>query len=112
MIKRRNMLGICLLLIVTLGIYGIYWYYQTSRELIEATGEKANPAIWTLLLFVPLIHVLSFWFYSQAFGRFSRQGTPAWLVFILFVLLPIVAWIPVQLELNARAETGTPALAA
>jgi cytochrome bd-type quinol oxidase subunit 2 len=110
MIKRRNLLAMVLLMIVTLGIYGVYWYYQTSKELIEATGEKANPVLWTLLLFIPPIHVLSFWFYSQAFGRFSRQGTPAWLIFLLFVFLPFLAWIPVQIELNEAAD-AKPAVA-
>jgi magnesium-transporting ATPase (P-type) len=104
MIKRRNLLLMVLLMLVTLGIYGIYWYYQTSEELIRATGDKSsNPLIWTLLLFIPPIHVLSFWFYAQAFGRFSNEKTPTWLIFLLFAFLPFIAWIPVQLELNEAA---------
>jgi magnesium-transporting ATPase (P-type) len=105
MIKRRNLLLMILWTVLTLGLYGIYWYYETSDEIIRASGEKANPLVWTLLLFVPVIHVLSFWFYSQAFGRLTHEKTPSWLIFLLFVFLPIVAWIPVQIELNAIADT-------
>jgi magnesium-transporting ATPase (P-type) len=103
MIKHRNLLLMVLWSVLTFGLYGIYWYYQTSDEIIRASNEKASPLVWTLLLFVPLIHVLSFWFYSQAFGRLTHEKNPSWLIFLLFVFLPIVAWIPVQLELNELA---------
>jgi hypothetical protein len=110
MIKRRNLLLMVLWSVLTLGIYGIYWYYQTSEEIIRTSGDKGSPVVWTLLLFIPPIHVLSFWFYSQAFGRLTHEKNPSWLIFLLLVFLPIVAWIPIQLDLNELADTPpTPA---
>jgi magnesium-transporting ATPase (P-type) len=108
MIKRRNLWLMVLWTILTFGIYGIYWYYQTSDEIIRASGEKANPLLWTLLLFIPPIHVLSFWFYSQALGRLTHEKNPPWLIFLLFVFLPFLAWIPVQLDLNELAGAPAP----
>ena len=35
MIKRRNMGMQVILMIITLGIYGIYWFYVTSKEMVE-----------------------------------------------------------------------------
>ena len=35
MIKRRNMVVQVLLFIITFGIYGVYWFYVTSKEMVE-----------------------------------------------------------------------------
>ncbi|MBQ10934.1 MAG: hypothetical protein CMJ45_05230 [Planctomyces sp.] len=53
MIKRRNMLVQILLFIVTLGIYGIYWFYATSKEMVEYKKLDGSPILWTILLFIP-----------------------------------------------------------
>ena len=40
-IKRRNMVVQVILLIVTLGIYAIYWFHVTLNELYQANGNQA-----------------------------------------------------------------------
>ncbi len=57
-VKYRNM-GIQILLIVaTLGIYGIYWFYQSATELkFVAKDAEASPTLWTILLFVPFANI-------------------------------------------------------
>ena len=42
-IKYRNMLVQVILSIITLGIYGIYWYYVTFNELWVANGKDEDP---------------------------------------------------------------------
>ena len=44
-IKYRNMLMQVLLFIVTLGIYAIYWYYVTSKELHVANGKNEGAGL-------------------------------------------------------------------
>ena len=43
MIKRRNMAMQVLLMIVTLGIYGIYWFYVTSNRLRKNSAVYPGP---------------------------------------------------------------------
>ena len=35
MIQERNLVKQVVLFIITLGIYGVYWFYVTSKEMIE-----------------------------------------------------------------------------
>ena len=57
MIKRRNMAMQVLLMIVTLGIYSIYWFYVTSKEMVEYKHLNGSAALWTLLSLIPLANL-------------------------------------------------------
>ena len=54
MIKQRNMGMQVLLMIITLGIYGIYWLYVTSNEMVEYKRLDGSPGLWTALSLIPL----------------------------------------------------------
>ena len=49
MIKRRNMWMQVLLMVITLGIYAIYWFYVTSKEMIEYKNLDGSASLWTVL---------------------------------------------------------------
>ena len=49
MIKQRNMVMQVILMIITLGIYGIYWFYVTSKEMVEYKRLDGSPGLWTVL---------------------------------------------------------------
>lgn len=53
--KKRNLLAVFALSVVTFGIYDIYWLVQTKKELNAKTRVHV-PTIW--LLFAPLILVV------------------------------------------------------
>ena len=55
MIKRRNMGMQVLLMIITLGIYGIYWFYVTSKEMVEYKRLDGSPGLWTVLSLIPFV---------------------------------------------------------
>ena len=46
-IKYRNMLMQVVLVIVTLGLYAIYWYYVTLKEMKIANGKDEGVGLWT-----------------------------------------------------------------
>ena len=50
--KRRHLGKIFLLTIVTLGIYNIYWFVMTRREMLSQ-GAPHIPSVW--ILFAPLL---------------------------------------------------------
>ena len=113
-IKYRTMFLQVLLVIATLGIYTIYWFYQTAVELKEVTGDKdASPTLWTILLFIPFGSFYSHYKYSELFERASADKLNKWILFVLWYFCPIVVWIVVQLDLNRKAgkPVATPVLA-
>jgi len=87
-IKRRNMWKQVLLMIVTVGIYGIYWFYSTSKEMVEYKGLGGRPGLWTVLLFVPYISVYASWKHSKAVEALTDGQYRALLIVILMDILP------------------------
>ena len=105
-IKFRNLPMQIVLVLVTLGIYVIYWYYVTLKELHIANGNDQGVAMWTLLGFLPIASYFSNWHYSCEFDGFSAQKYPTLLLFLAFIAFPPVVWFVVQTELNAAASGG------
>lgn len=113
-VKYRNMLVQILLMIVTFGLYTIYWFYQTSVEMKTlAKDEKANPALWTVLLFLPPFAIYSHYKYGELFEKVSEEKLNKWILFILWFVFAPAVWFIVQTDLNKKAGLpgGAPASA-
>ncbi len=111
MVKYRNMWAQVGLVIITLGIYTIYWYYQTAVELKGlAKDEQANPALWTILLFIPFGAIYSHYKYGGLYELVSPDHFNRWLLFVLWIVFSPAVWFIVQTELNRRATYGQPAV--
>mgnify|MGYP001397975550 CR=1 FL=1 len=109
MIKRRNVFIVPVLLVVTLGLYGLVWLYSTADELIRYNKQRDNPFLWLILALIPPLNVVAIWFHSQAVAQMSAsetgKGINGILLFVLwFIPIPfLVAMILSQMELNKRA---------
>jgi Domain of unknown function (DUF4234) len=115
--KIRHPVGVAVLTLITLGIYGLYWWYQVNREMVDlgkarnAEGLGDNPTT-SLLAFFPggLIIVpalISLYNGTQRMKRaqeLTTGTTPSlngWIIVILVVLgLTLVAYGYMQAELN------------
>lgn len=106
MIKRRNLVVQVLLMIITLGIYGIYWFYVTSREMIEYRNLNGSAGLWTVLFLFPLVDLYSFYKQGEAVEALTEGGINRWIVFILWLVFSPAAWFITQTELNSRASEG------
>ena len=113
--KIRNPIAVPLLILVTLGIYGIFWYYFINRELADLgrakgtdeLGDSPGTSVLAVtlgaLIIVPAI--ISIWNTCkrvQAAQRLAGRPEPmsAGLAFVLLLLLsPVGDWF-VQNELN------------
>ena len=104
MIKRRNLWMQALLIIVTLGIYLIYWYYSTSKEMLQSLGQQGSPGLWTFLLFIPFANLVSFWKQGGLVEGITKERYPQWLIFVLWIFASIVVWLITQIELNKLAD--------
>lgn len=103
-VKKRNMAAQVFLMIITLGIYAIYWYYQTATELKGlANDQAASPGLWTFLLFIPLANIFSIYKYSELYEKVASDKMNKWLVFVIYLVFSPAVWFIVQTELNKRA---------
>jgi hypothetical protein len=104
MVKRRDMWAQVGLVIITFGIYTIYWFYQTAEELkFLAKDPDANPVLWTVLLFVPFGALYSHYKYGELYERVSPDQFNRWLLFVLWLVFSPAVWFIAQTELNRRA---------
>lgn len=105
--KKRNLLLQVLWMILTCGLYAIYWFYQTSTEMKVLTqDEQASPALWTVLLFIPFLGFYSLYQYAKLYEKYSRDQFNPWLLFILWLVFSPGTWFIVQTELNQRSTAA------
>jgi drug/metabolite transporter (DMT)-like permease len=127
--KIRNPLAVVGLAIITLGIYGIFWYYYANKELAEIgkargtdeCGDSPGTSVLAItlgaLVIVPaLVSAYRFTKRLQAAERLTGapEGMEPGLLFLLYIFLaPIAAYIA-QSNLNKVLQaqaSGTPAAA-
>ena len=107
-IQHRKMLLQPLWVIITLGIYGIYWFHVTLGEMYRA-NNGAEPKgwdrwKWTVLFCIPFLDFFTFWRYGGEYSRFSNGKCPQWLIFVLWIVFLPAVWFLVQRDLNAAAR--------
>ena len=87
--------GTCILLfIVTLGIYGLVWYYKSHDEMKRYSGDGIGGGLALVLgLFINI--VMAFLSPSEVGKLYERRGEPAPVSALtgLWVLLPLVGGI-------------------
>jgi Domain of unknown function (DUF4234) len=49
---KRNPLGVLGLTVITLGIYGIYWYYKVNEEIKNFTKDETISPVRSLMAFI------------------------------------------------------------
>ncbi len=104
MIKQRNMWMQVVLMIVTLGIYSIYWFYVTSREMLDHQEKEGSAGLWTFVLFVPFGSFYSYWQHSKLVESVTGERYNHWLIYILWFFFTPATWFLTQRELNRIAE--------
>ena len=77
-IKPGNMVVQIILMIVTLGIYAIYWFHVTLKELHRANGNDEAAGMWTFLSIIPLVQLFAFWLIpSNTPGSWTTSTRPS-----------------------------------
>ena len=125
--KVRSPVAVAILTIVTLGIYGLFWWYYINREMADYGRAKGTEELGTspgrsLLALFPggLIVVPAIWTTVTTFKRVQASqrvsGTEpinGWIGFILYVVFSPVMLAYMQSGLNStwRAQAGGAAAA-
>ena len=102
-IKYRNMFVQVILVIITLGIYTIYWYYVTLDELHKANGTIEGAGMWTVLSVIPIASLFAQWHHASEYAGFIDDKYPGIANFILWIVFSPAVWFLVQMDLNAAA---------
>jgi len=99
----RKPIYVLLLFVVTLGLYGIYWFAVTSVELKNITSEAPNPQLLWLLL-VPVVGIFIMIFYagqhSRAIYKVTNFNPHFMFIFWASIILSPVAIFVSQREIN------------
>ncbi len=105
-IKKRNMVMQVVLMIVTLGIYAIYWFYSTLKELHIANGKDEGAGMWTVLSLIPFLNLFATWHYASECTQFNGKRYPTILIFLAWIVFFPIAWFMVQTDLNKAADAA------
>jgi Domain of unknown function (DUF4234) len=106
--KRRGILFVLLISLITIGIYTIYWAYKTHEELKQHTGEGLGGVL-GLVIWIILNPVSAFVIPSEIGKMYNRAGraspvtgwTGLWLFPFGILIIPAIVWfVKVQGSLN------------
>jgi F0F1-type ATP synthase membrane subunit c/vacuolar-type H+-ATPase subunit K len=103
--------GVCILLmIVTLGIYGLFWYYQTHEEMKRHSGQGLGGGL-ALVIAIIVGIAMPYLTSNEVGGLYERRGqakpvsalTGLWYFpgIFLFFIGPIVWFVKTNGALNA-----------
>jgi uncharacterized membrane protein len=107
---KRNPLGVLGLTLITLGIYGLYWYYKANEEIKNFTKDETISPVRSLMAFIfgwliivpPFIAAYNTAKHVQEMEQgagVQQQIEPA-LAVIFLILISIVIGLYVQEHLN------------
>jgi hypothetical protein len=123
--KIRNPLGVIGLTLITLGIYGIFWYYFINREMADygrargttelgdSPGKSVLAVTLGALVIVPaIISLYNTCKRTETTSRMAGNPSPmaAGLLFVLYIFIsPVALWL-IQDTLNKawEAQAGGP----
>lgn len=104
-VKYRNLLVQVLLMIVTLGIYGIYWFHQTAVEMKALSNDlETSPGLLTFLMFIPFANLYAVFKWGELYSKIAPGSFGPGLILLLWLIFSPVVWFTVQTELNRRAR--------
>jgi len=84
---KRNLFLVWLLTSLTQGLYTLFWYVKTKREMTNL-GESIRPA-WMLI--IPVVNWYWLWNYSQAVSKIINQKLRPITVYKILISIPILS---------------------
>ncbi len=112
MLTNRSVVAVILLTVVTCGIYGLYWVYDTMNSLEQTTGQQSSVNAIACLLLCIFVAPVGFILFGMGADEQinmikAQRGIPTKdnkvMYMILGFFLPIVLLPMVQDEINKLA---------
>ena len=109
-VVKRQPLGVLGLTIITLGIYGLYWYYKINEEIRDATGDQTISPGRSLLAVIPgaFLIVPPFIAYYNTANHIAQmerdRGIATEISPALTVILGLVIWLAMGAYMQEHAN--------
>lgn len=100
--EHRSLGKQVLYVIITFGLYMIYWFHVTHQQLSEGTDAEFNPTMRTIGLFIPIYNLLVLW--RTAHDAEAVTDQDGVLLFLLMVVFTPAAWYLIQSGINEIAQ--------
>lgn len=85
-------------MLITFGIYGLFWYYWTKNELNELGANIPS----FILVFIPVLNLI--WFIMYIIGYGKATGKSSFVLFLAYIIFNPIAVYMVQSALNEHAQ--------
>jgi Domain of unknown function (DUF4234) len=111
--KRRGIVFVLLIGLITLSIYWIYWVYKTQQEMKDYSGQGLGGVL-GLVIWILISPVSAFVIPSEIGKMYQRDGrqppvtgwTGLWLFPGAILIIPAIVWfVKVQGALNRYWES-------
>ena len=111
--KKRNIALCVILTIVTLGLFGLYWFVKINNDVNElANPEKKTSGVAALLLTIITCNIYGFYWAYKMGGLLDKaqtdRGLPAQNRAVVYLILELViapvGWILMQNTINSMIE--------
>lgn len=99
--QKRSLGKQILFSVITLGLYGLYWWHVTNKQLNEGTDSDFNPTLRTIGLFIPIYNIVVMWRTSHDSEAVTDNGGV--ILFLLFLVFAPAAWYLIQSGINKTA---------
>jgi len=106
MVKERNPILVILFTMITCGIYALYWYYATSKELNEKGALETSAGMMLLYMFIPILNFVAMWKYAKAIEALSKGEKGAGMLFVIALVFAPAFFYMAQSELNKHAAAA------
>ena len=109
-VVKRQPLGVLGLTIITLGIYGLYWYYKINEEIRDTTGDQTISPGRSLLAVIPgaFLIVPPFIAYYNTANHVAQmerdRGIASEISPALTVILGLVIWLAMGAYMQEHAN--------
>lgn len=101
--KKRGPIFVIIASIITFGLYGLYWFYNTTKELGEINKSDTNPLLWTVGLFIPIVNLYVFWKYSGETEKALKSKYSQLILFLAWLVFCPIAMYLTQKGINEYA---------
>jgi hypothetical protein len=129
-LHRQSVWRLYLLLVLTLGVYLIFWLYGQFKYQCASGRIKGKPLLWVLLSWVPLLDIYIYYFLARNLCREEQRCTRAepwvfavtlsvignaslfiepdsWFLAAIVLLTPLpVAWLQYRINQSLAGEPG------
>lgn len=87
------------LVIVTAGLYALYWFYSTAQQLDQGTDQDLMP----ILGIIPGVNIIAAWQIANAAEAVTDQS--GIIMFVLFLVFGPISWYWIQSGMNGAASS-------